>query len=71
MSKLNERELNNSILARSSTWASTRRNYYNKLNALAYNKTGRLRNYSALLDAANDFTDDYNDFTDDYNDLVR
>lgn len=61
MSKVNERELNNATLARSSTWASKRRSYYTKLNALAYNKTGRLRNYSALLDAANDFTDDYND----------
>ena len=61
MSKVNERELNNSRLSRSSTWTSTWRNYYNKLNALAYNKTGRLRNYSALLDAAEDFSDDYND----------
>lgn len=61
MSKVNERELNNSRLSRSSSWATTRRNYYNKLNALAYNKSGRLRNYSALLDAAEKFSDDYDD----------
>jgi hypothetical protein len=59
MAKVNERELNNATLARSSIWATTRRNYYNKLNALAYNKSGRLRTYSALLDAADDFADDY------------
>jgi hypothetical protein len=59
MSKVNERELNSTTLARNSTRASTWRNYYNKLNALAYNKTGRLRNYSAWVDAANEFTNDY------------
>jgi hypothetical protein len=60
MSKVNARELNSTTLARSASRASTWRNYYNKLNALAYNKSGRLRNYSAWVDAANEFTDDYN-----------
>jgi hypothetical protein len=60
MSKVNERELNNTVLARSSSWATTRRNYYNKLNALAYNKTGRLRTYSLFLDAADNFASAYN-----------
>lgn len=61
MSKVNERELNNSRLARNYIWTSTWRNYYNKLNALAYNKVGRLSNYSAFLQAASDFSDDFND----------
>jgi hypothetical protein len=52
MSNVNERELNNATLARSSTWANTRRLYYDKLNALAYNKPGRLSYYSSWVSAA-------------------
>lgn len=60
MSSINEWELNSNTLSRSSSWATTWRNYYTKLNALAYNKSGRLSSYSRFLDVKADFDNEYN-----------
>lgn len=59
MSKVNERELNNNALSRNSTWATTRKDYYTELNALAYGKIGKLSSYSAWFTASQTFKNDY------------
>ncbi len=60
MSKVNDWEMNNSRLAYNSSRNTLWRSYYSKLNAITYNKSGRLRNYNTFLDEANNFADELN-----------
>jgi hypothetical protein len=58
MNKVNNREMNNPRLSYNTSRNTLWKNYYNELNAITYNKAGRLKNYSDLIDEANSFNDE-------------
>lgn len=59
MDQVNQRETQYPNLAYNTRWNNLWRNYYVKLNALAYNKSGRLPTYAAYESTKNTF---YNSF---------